>query len=76
MFDLLSKIFLSSEARELSQELNKANVKGAEVVGRGTIVIDGSVIASSEEFKELQEQARKMVPTQPQAQRQAQPHAQ
>ncbi|MEZ8316493.1 hypothetical protein AB6C44_23075 [Vibrio splendidus] len=74
MFDLLSKIFLSSEARELSQELNKANVKGAEVVGRGTIVIDGSVIASSEEFKELQEQARKMVPTQ--AQRQAQPHAQ
>lgn len=68
MFDLLSKIFLSSEARELSQELIKANVKGAEVVGRGTIVIDGSVIASSEEFKQLQQQARKMVPTHQQAQ--------
>lgn len=66
MFDLLSKIFLSSEARELSQELTKANVKGAEVVGRGTIVIDGSVIASSQEFKQLQQQARQMVPNQPQ----------
>ncbi|PMN00475.1 hypothetical protein BCT42_22465 [Vibrio lentus] len=76
MFDLLSKLFLSSEARELSQELNKANVKGAEVVGRGTIVIDGSVIASSDEFKELQEQARKMVSAQSQAQSQAHPQAQ
>lgn len=64
MFDLLSKIFLSSEARELSSELSRANVKGAEVVGRGTIVIDGSVIASSEEFKKLQMQARRMVPNQ------------
>ncbi len=68
MFDLLSKIFLSSEARELSQELSKAKVKGAEVVGRGTIVIDGSVIASSEEFKSLQKQAREMVPSQQQVQ--------
>lgn len=68
MFDLLSKIFLSSEARELSDELGKANVKGAEVVGRGTIVIDGSVIASSKEFKKLQKQARQMVPNQQQIQ--------
>ncbi len=68
MLDLLSKIFLSSEARELSNELSKANVKGAEVVGRGTIVIDGSVIASSQEFKKLQQQARQMVPNQQQVQ--------
>lgn len=69
MLDLLSKIFLSTEARELSRELTEAKVKGAEVVGRGTIVIDGDVIASSEEFKKLQQQARRMVaPTQQNAQ--------
>jgi fatty acid/phospholipid biosynthesis enzyme len=61
MFELLGKIFLSSDVRELSEELAKANVKGAEVVGRGTIVVDGKVIASSDEFKQLQNQAKKMV---------------
>ncbi|EGR1860484.1 MULTISPECIES: hypothetical protein [Vibrio] len=64
MFDILGKIFLNSDARELSKELSNANVKGAEVVGRGTIVIDGNVIASSEEFRALQKQARQMVQSQ------------
>ncbi|EGQ8444823.1 hypothetical protein GTW15_17810 [Vibrio cholerae] len=61
MFDILGKIFLNSDIQQLSRELADANVKGAEVVGRGTIVIDGNVIASSEEFRLLQAQAKRMV---------------
>ncbi|SGZ08219.1 hypothetical protein [Moritella viscosa] len=58
---LLSNLFLNSDARKLGKSLADSNIQGAEVVGRGTIVVDGKVIASSKEFLELKAQARKIV---------------
>lgn len=58
---LLSNLFLNNDAKKLGEELQKSNIQGAEVVGRGTIVVDGKVIASSAEFLELKKQARKII---------------
>lgn len=57
----LGKIFLTAEARELGKSFAQNDIQGAEVVGRGTIVVDGKTIASSQEFIKLKEQARKII---------------
>lgn len=59
--ELLGKVLLSADTKKLGQEMAASDIVGAEVVGRGTIVVDGKVIASSKEFKQLKEQARKIV---------------
>ncbi|HIF9067554.1 TPA: hypothetical protein ACX6QT_000048 [Photobacterium damselae] len=61
MLKLLGKILLNAEAKRLGDSLVSSNIKGAEVVGRGTIVVDGKVIASSKEFLELKEQAKSII---------------
>ncbi|WP_318451258.1 hypothetical protein [Photobacterium leiognathi] len=58
---LLGKIFLTAEAREIGESFERHDIKGAEVVGRGTIVVDGKTIASSQEFIRLKEQAQKII---------------
>lgn len=65
---LLGKILLNEDARKIGENLSASNITGAEVVGRGTIVVDGKTIASSKEFQELKEQARKIVGAREQAQ--------
>ncbi|MBE4159106.1 hypothetical protein HJ102_16745 [Vibrio parahaemolyticus] len=64
---LLGKILLNEDARKIGEDLRESNITGAEVVGRGTIVVDGKTIASSKEFQELKEQARKIVGARAQA---------
>lgn len=61
MKELLGKLFLNADVKRLGKELAASEIKGAEVVGRGTIVIDGKVIASSKEFQKLKEQATKII---------------
>lgn len=61
MLKFLEKILLNADERRLGAELVRSNIKGAEVVGRGTIVVDGKVIASSAEFQALKKQARKII---------------
>lgn len=61
MLKLLGKILLNAEAKRLGDSLVSSNIKGAEVVGRGTIVVDGKVIASSKEFLELKKQAKSII---------------
>lgn len=46
-------LLLSREARELGESFKSSGISGAEVVGRGTIIVDGKVIAQCKEFKEL-----------------------
>lgn len=58
---LLGKILLNADAQRLGDSLVSSNIKGAEVVGRGTIVVDGKVIASSTEFLELKRQAKNII---------------
>lgn len=58
---ILGHLILSKDMRELGEDLVETGSSGAEVVGRGTIVVDGKVIASSSEFKRLQESARRIV---------------
>lgn len=53
MKELLGKLFLNADVKRLGKELAASEIKGAEVVGRGTIVIDGKVIASSKEFPKV-----------------------
>ncbi|GAA0786307.1 MULTISPECIES: hypothetical protein [Pseudomonadati] len=57
----LFKFLLNSEEQKLGQALADSNITGAEVVGRGTIVVDGRVIASSTEFQALKLQAKKII---------------
>ncbi|WP_146061532.1 hypothetical protein [Aeromonas hydrophila] len=61
LFKLLGKLVVNKEMRDLGDALVSSNINGAEVVGRGTIVVDGKVIASSEEFKKLKDSAMKIV---------------
>lgn len=60
-YELLGRFFLDSDVRALGVELDKSNISGAKVVGRGTIMVDGKVIASSEEFKKLKQSAKRVV---------------
>lgn len=59
--ELLGKLLLNAEAKRLGDSLVSSNISGAEVVGRGTIVVDGKVIASSREFLELKQQAKTII---------------
>lgn len=61
LYKLLGKLVLNKEMRDLGDALVSSNINGAEVVGRGTIVVDGKVIASSDEFKKLKDSAMKIV---------------
>lgn len=61
MLKLLGKILLNADERRLGAALVQSGIKGAKVIGRGTIVVDGQAIASSKEFVALKRQARKIV---------------
>ncbi|MGI2059093.1 hypothetical protein ACRN9T_18185 [Shewanella baltica] len=61
MLKLLGRFMLNSDAKKLGEDLARSNIRGAEVVGRGTIVVDGKIIASSEEFLALKKQAKKII---------------
>lgn len=61
MFKFLGKYLLNADVKKLGEELANSNITGAEVVGRGTIVVDGKVIASSKEFLALKKQAKKII---------------
>jgi hypothetical protein len=61
MLNLIGKIFLSKEARELGESLSASGITGARIVGRRTLVCDAVVIAQSKEFKELQAYAKRIV---------------
>lgn len=50
----LAKLFLSKEARELGAEFKQAGICGAEVIGRGTLVVDDREIVKSLRRKSLQ----------------------
>ncbi|MGL5341280.1 MAG: hypothetical protein ACRDAR_21730 [Aeromonas veronii] len=60
-YKLLGKLVLNKEMLDLGDTLANADVRGAEVVGRGTIMVDGKVIASSDEFKKLKASAQQIV---------------
>lgn len=53
MFKLLSWLFLSKEARELSMEFNKAGIKGAMVSARGTLSMPAKCVINSPEYNTL-----------------------
>jgi hypothetical protein len=57
----LFKFLLSREEQLLGSELAGSGITGAEVVGRGTIIVDGRVIAASVEFQELKSQVKDLV---------------
>lgn len=61
LYKYLGKLVVNKEMRDLGNALVNSNVSGAEVVGRGTIVVDGKVIASSDEFQKLKDSAMKIV---------------
>lgn len=52
---------LSDNAKEIADNFDKSSIKGAQVVGRGTVVVDGKEIASSKEFTALKAAASRIV---------------
>lgn len=57
----LLNLMLNDGAKEIAENFDNSDIRGAEVVGRGTIVVDGKEIASSEEFSKLRNAASKIV---------------
>lgn len=61
IYKILARIFLSRDVRLLGELLAKSNMNGITVSERGTIAIDGKIIASSTEFKALRQIANRVV---------------
>lgn len=67
IFGILGKVFLSKEARELGEELNRQNAKvDININDRGgwSLSRDPESIVNSPEFKKLKELSREMVQNQ------------
>lgn len=51
---IIAKILLSKEEMSFGMGLSTTGIRGINVTERGGIMVDGKIIASSAEFKELQ----------------------
>lgn len=61
ILNLLSRILLSKEARELGESLKASGVTGAYVTERGTLICPAQSIQQSKEFRELRRIASRLV---------------
>lgn len=61
VYKILARIFLSRDVLLLGETLAKNNMNGITVSERGTITIDGRVIAASKEFKALRQIATRII---------------
>lgn len=58
MFKILSWLFLSKEARELSDEFKRGGVTEARVSSRGTISMPAKCVINSPEYNQLVSELR------------------
>ncbi len=59
LLNIIGSLLLSSDAKALGESLKNSGITGAEVVGRGTIIVDGKIVAQSKEFVKLKQDIRK-----------------